>query len=107
MRSPPLLAGSRELLVVAGVVLIELIKGSCICYAQAEPPVCPHCGWSPPATTLAVNVKSAAELESAVATAASGTTIMVQDGTYRLSRSLDFARPGVVLRGLSGDRSKV
>src|SRR3954467_2674256 len=103
MRSPPWLTGSNELLVLVGVVLIGLSARSGICYAQAEQPVCPHCGWSPPATTLAVKVKNVAELEHAVATASAGTTVLVQDGTYRLSRSLDFSRPGIVLRSLSGD----
>ena len=107
MRFPPSLLGSSEALVFVGLVLLDLITRSGTCHAQAEQPVCPHCGWSPPAATLAVTVKNVAELEHAVATAPTGTTILVQDGIYRLSRSLDFSRSGIVLRSHSGDRSKV
>jgi len=54
-----------------------------------------------------VKVGNIADLERAVASAPAGTTILVQDGTYRLSRTLAIARPNVILRGLSGDCGKV
>jgi hypothetical protein len=68
---------------------------------------CPRCGWKPPVTKWGVRVSTIAELEQAAAMVPSDTTILVQDGTYHLTRQLHFERPNVVLRGESGDRAKV
>jgi hypothetical protein len=68
---------------------------------------CPRCGWKAPVTKWGVRVSTIAELEQAVATVPASTTILVQDGTYRLTRQLHFEQPDVVLRGESGDRAKV
>jgi hypothetical protein len=93
---------------IAKVVFAVLLALAATAYARAQAaPACPRCGWSPPTTAQTITVRTTAELERAVATAASSTTILLQDGTYRLSRQLDFARPKVVLRGLNGDRTSV
>lgn len=68
---------------------------------------CPRCGWKPPITKWGVRVSTVAELEQAAAMVPASTTILVQDGTYHLTRQLHFERPDVVLRGESGDRAKV
>jgi hypothetical protein len=68
---------------------------------------CPRCGWKPPVTKWGVRVSTVAELEQATATAPASTTILVQDGTYQLTRQLHFEKPDVVLRSESGNRDKV
>jgi len=80
------------------------------CFGQDDGPKlrpCPRCGWKPPVTKWGVRVSTVAELEQAAAMVPSSTTILVQDGTYHLTRQLHFERPDVVLRGESGDRAKV
>jgi hypothetical protein len=53
-------------------------------------------------------VDSVSELVDAVNSAASGTTILVSDGTYSLNGAyLRLDTPGVTLRGASGDREAV
>lgn len=54
-----------------------------------------------------VTVGAVWELENAVTNAKSGTTILVNDGTYRLTKPLMFRRDNVSLRSKSGDRDKV
>jgi hypothetical protein len=68
---------------------------------------CPRCGWKPPVTKWGVRVSTIAELEQATAMAPASTTILVQDGTYHMTRQLHFERPDVVLRSESGNREKV
>lgn len=68
---------------------------------------CPRCGWTPPATVAVQHVRSVSELYRAVAGARGPTTILLADGEYRLDRMLDVQTPGTVIRGASGDRSKV
>lgn len=58
-------------------------------------------------TKWGVRASTTAELEQAAASAPSSTTILVQDGTYRLTRQLHFDHPDVVLRSESGNREKV
>src|SRR5215471_12147702 len=94
-------------LIVFAMALAWLAPGSAMCQTTRALPVCPRCGWTPPATRLAVIVSKTEELEHAAATAPAGTTILVKDGTYRLTRTLNLARPNLVLRSLSGERSKV
>ena len=54
-----------------------------------------------------VNVDTAAKLAAAVAGARAGTTILIADGRYALSRPLHIRADRVSLRGKSGDRAKV
>ncbi|MGE3676198.1 MAG: hypothetical protein AB7K71_41395, partial [Polyangiaceae bacterium] len=67
----------------------------------------------PSGNTVRVTPGEADQLPSIVAGAASGTTILLADGTYTMSTSGEAARriqlktPGVTLRGESGDASKV
>jgi hypothetical protein len=65
------------------------------------------CEWSPPETATTVRVRTAGELQRAIATAKPDTTILLEDGLYRIDRMLDIKAPGVVIRGRSGDRSAV
>src|SRR5262245_35872751 len=88
-------------------ILWGLVAGPASGQTTRALPVCPRCGWTPPATRLAVIVSTTEELEHAAASAPAGTTILVRDGTYRLTRMLDLARPNLVLRSLSGERNKV
>jgi hypothetical protein len=67
---------------------------------------------APTGKTVQVKPAQAAQLASIVAAAASGTTILLEDGTYTMTgnesqRRLTFAVPSVTLRSLSGDRTKV
>ena len=68
---------------------------------------CPRCGWTPPPTAAVQRVRSVSELYGAVGNARAATTILLADGEYRLDRMLDVQTPGVVIRGASGDPSKV
>ena len=62
----------------------------------------------PPPTGAIVNVSNVSQLEDAVNAAASGTTILVADGTYNLDGVyLRFAVPNVTLRSASGNREAV
>jgi hypothetical protein len=54
-----------------------------------------------------VAVGTAAQLYDAVARASAGTTILVADGRYVLSKPLHIRADRVSLRGASGDRTKV
>jgi hypothetical protein len=90
----------------AAMVIFLAISASALVGGE-EAPKCPRCGWSAPTTANTITVGTTAELERAAASAPESTTILVRDGTYRLTRQLDFARPNVVLRSLGGDRTKV
>jgi hypothetical protein len=68
---------------------------------------CPHCGWAPPAANSVLEVGSVAELRSALEHALPKTAILLRDGTYLLDGPLNIDQPGVVLRGVSGQRSRV
>lgn len=56
-----------------------------------------------------VSVSTVAQLQQAVAQITSGTTILIQPGTYRLTRTLYVNRrvTNVAIRGASGDRDAV
>lgn len=61
-------------------------------------------------TGATVTVETAQEIYDAVNTAASGTTILIADGTYNLGQSgyyLWIDTPGITLRSESGDRETV
>src|SRR5271165_4343399 len=75
-------------------------------HAQAGP--CKRCGWEPPRSPTVIGVRSMNELRRSVGRATPGTTILLENGVYRLEgNQIDLSVPGVVLRGKSGDRSKV
>lgn len=66
----------------------------------------------PVGPTIIAGPADAATLRDTVAGAASGTTILLSDGTYDMSggdatHRLVFSTPGVTLRSLSGDRNAV
>lgn len=61
----------------------------------------------PPRTATARTVRQPHELLEAVGSARPGTTILLEDGEYRLPRTVEIASPDVVLRGKSGDPSRV
>ena len=61
----------------------------------------------PSGTVIDVTPAQAASLASIIASARTGDTIRLADGTYLLSQNLVFRTPGVTLRSLSGNRSAV
>ncbi len=66
------------------------------------------CPALPAATGTIVNVSTMAQLDAAVDSAASGTTILMADGTYNLNNlRLEFDTPNVTLRSASGNRENV
>lgn len=66
------------------------------------------CAPLPPPFGSTVSVSNVAQLVTAVNTAASGTTILVANGTYNLNGNyLRFDTPNVTLRSASGDRAAV
>jgi hypothetical protein len=78
----------------ADPAMSDLAQGSC-------PPL-------PPPSAPLVHVSSVAELQAAVNSASSGTTILVADGVYALDGAyLRFATAGVTLRSASGNRGAV
>ncbi len=90
---------------VVALALAGLVQ--CLCAtALAEP--CKRCGWEPPRSTTIIRVRSMNELRGAVGRAKPGTTILLENGIYRLDgNQLAIPVSGLVLRGRSGDRSKV
>jgi Right handed beta helix region len=68
---------------------------------------CNRCGWAPPKSKHHVGVKDVAELRAAVGRAQPGWTILLRDGIYQLDQPLFIHVPDLVIRGLSGNRSKV
>jgi len=87
-------------LLVTTVILVAL--GT----APARQPV-HRCDWTPPVTDRSVTVSNTRGLVRAIARAEPQTTILLEDGEYRLDDTLDLNVWGTVLRGLSGDRSRV
>ncbi len=78
------------------------------------PPALDCAALAPPTgPTIVVTPDRAGELPSIVAGAASGTTILLADGTYRMpaggeaSRRIQIRTPGITLRAMSGDASAV
>ncbi len=62
---------------------------------------------APAGNIIIVNSSQASQLDEIVAGAASGTTVLLQDGTYNLNSNLIFAIPRVALRSQSGNRDAV
>ena len=91
------------MVVAVGLAWIFSVGGSCPSHG-AE---CRRCGWAPPKTTATLTVRRTAELVEALGRVRPGTTILLEDGVYRLRRMLDISVPDVVLRGKRGDRSQV
>ncbi|MEK6844600.1 MAG: Ig-like domain-containing protein [Nanoarchaeota archaeon] len=58
-------------------------------------------------TIITVSPSQASSLDTIVSTAATGTTILLQDGTYVIDAMLDFNNPRVTLRSQSGNRDAV
>ena len=86
------------------IVAICLIVGSVQAVQAAE---CKRCGWAPPKSKRYEGVKDVAELRAALEHARPGWTILLRDGVYPLDQSLYIRVPGLVIRSLSGNRSKV
>jgi hypothetical protein len=70
--------------------------------AQTAPPL-------PPPSGRVVSVATEPQLQAAVFALASGTTVLIQPGTYRLTRELQIANgvTNVALRGATGNRNDV
>ena len=73
--------------------------------ASDEP--CPRCRWTAPVTKATTRVRSTTQLYSAVSSARQGTTILLEPGEYRLDHTLDLSTPGIVVRGVANDPTKV
>ncbi len=84
------------------IILMALLpSGASAWMSKTAPPL-------PAPTGNVVNVSTVAELEYAVANLVSGTTIMVQPGTYNLTHSLLFnGVDSVAIRGATGKRGDV
>ncbi len=54
-----------------------------------------------------ITVNTVWELETAVKKATPGTTILVNDGIYEMTKSLNFSKDKVILRSKNGNRGKV
>jgi hypothetical protein len=101
----------RLLALLAGLGALAALAGG---PAQAAPPAAPAvasaaCGPLPAPTGTIVNVDTVAELQNAVANAASNTTILIADGDYALTNTLHLTGgvSNVALRGASGNRDAV
>src|SRR3954449_11372833 len=68
---------------------------------------CSRCGWSPPRTRFTQTVRPGSDLIRIIRLAQPDTSILLEDGVYSLDGTLQILTPGVVLRGKSGDRSRV
>lgn len=97
-----------------GVALAVAVLALRALPAEPEPvrpakgqPLRPAAPALPEPTGDVVAVDTAAKLVDAVAKARAGTTILIADGTYIISRPLHIRADRVALRGKSGDRTKV
>ncbi len=68
---------------------------------------CPRCGWASSKGVAFVTLKPGDDLWDALHRAKPGTTVLLEDGTYNLRGALQIIAPDIVMRGKSGDRSKV
>ena len=66
----------------------------------------PNCPALPVATGNTITVSSSSELTSAISSASSGTTILIEDGTYNV-HDLFFNTAGVTLRSKLGNKNNV
>ncbi len=101
-------ADARSMITEGAVVAFFWLAGPTLVSAQAP---CPTL--APPAgPSVEVYAADADQLRGIVAAAASGTTVLLHDGTYDLSggdatHRLQFSVPGVSLRSFSGNREAV
>ncbi len=67
-----------------------------------------NCSRLPPPSGNIIHVETVAELQNAVANLTSGTTILIADGTYDLTNTLNIRNAdNVAIRSASGDRQSV
>jgi hypothetical protein len=95
--------------VLVGVCLIALTRPAQLIRPAAAPAINPQaCAPLPPPGGNIVNVSTVSQLENAVNSATSGTTILIANGTYNLDGAyLRVAVPNVTLRAASGNREAV
>ncbi len=93
--------------IVAALATVVAAHGTSPSGAPQDPVTDPRCVWTPPQTSITRTVRNMGELRRRVAEAKPGTTILLEDGEYRLDRMLDITTDRVVIRGRSGDRDKV
>lgn len=87
---------------------LVLIVGSTLSPGQsAQAGDCPRCGWSPPKPAATLTVGPEANLYQKISRAKPGTTILLEDGVYRLSGALQILAPDLTLRSKREDRTKV
>ena len=84
-----------------GIALLAAQPG-----ANTPATACTRCGWKPPSGP-AVTVRSIDALETALTRAREGDTILLGDGDYKLTRTMDIAIPRLTIRGLGGDPARV
>ena len=95
---------------ISTIVLVSLVG---ILFSQTSlqaPHALAAVNYCPPlaaATGKIVTVSTASALANAVTSSASGTTILVADGTYTISSALRFGISNVTLRSQSGNREAV
>ncbi len=92
---------------VAALATIVAAHGTSTSGGPQSPATDPRCGWTPPQTSITRTARNMDELRRLVADAKPGTTILLEEGEYRLDRMLDISTERVVIRGRSGDRGKV
>ena len=92
---------------VAALATVVAAHGTSTSGAPQGPATDPRCVWTPPQTSITRTAGNMGELRRLVAEAKPGTTILLEDGEYRLDRMLDITTDRVVIRGRSGDRDKV
>ena len=68
---------------------------------------CARCGWIAPKTKITQTAANLSEIRTLLEHATPGTTILLEDGEYRLDRTLDIHISDIVLRGKRGDASRV
>jgi hypothetical protein len=95
----------RARLALSWMLVIVVATLPAAAFGQASPPA-DRCA-PLEMTGRTVVVRSVSALEGAVRTARAGDTILIADGSYRLSRMLDISVPNVTLRGQSGQRTRV
>jgi hypothetical protein len=88
-----------------GLALLLLAPGPALAALIAPPPAPPL----PPPTGNVVTVSTLSGLQNAVASLTSGTTVMIQPGTYHLTGTLRIRNDvtNVALRGATGNRDDV
>jgi hypothetical protein len=96
-------------LILAGMCLIALAGPAQPIGLAATPQIDPQaCAPLPPPSGTIVNVSTVSQLENAVNSATSGTTILIANGTYNLDGVyLRIDVPNVTLRSASGNREAV